>query len=742
MLLSHLVAAFSFLLPQTSLRSDFESDAPGEVPSGWTLPTSSATSYGAEVVEDEPHGGKRCVRIHKRVGGEAPFGNLRRTIDAKPYRGRRVALRAALRAAKGGQVQMWLRVDRENDVTGFFDNMGDRPVLRTGWQQVEIVGTIDADAESLSLGVMLIGEGEAFVDDLVLEILGDAPPPEPARPLSERGLANLEALARLYGHVRHFHPSDEVAAADWNALAVHGVRVVESAADARELASALATTFAPVAPTLRVFAAGDAEPQPAPELSSPPDEPRVYVRSWAHTGFGQGGRSIYQSARTRTRLREGQLPADVRDPADTLRVECPGGVVALVPLALYATSAHTLPVATTAAPAALLAPSGDDRATRLASVMIAWNVLQHFYPYFDVVGTEWDDELPRALKAAATDADARAFLDTLRRLVAALKDGHGAVMHGSDRRFAMLPFAWDWVEGALVVTHVPPELEAPVRPGDAVRSIDGRAVGELRAELGALISAATPQWIDWQLLRELGRGTPGEVRALEIERLDGTTERVSVELIAPRASLDMPRPEPVAELEAGIWYVDIQRIGDADFERALPDLAAGQVIVFDFRGYPGGISPQTYLPHLLDSPAKSPQWHTPILSMPGRENMEFRTSNWNLVPEEPRLPERRAFLIDGRAISQAESCLGIVEHYKLGELIGSPTAGTNGNVNPLTLPGGYSVSWTGMKVLKQDGSPHHGVGILPTIPVARTRAGVAAGRDEVLERAVDAVRPN
>jgi len=40
-------------------------------------------------------------------------------------------------------------------------------------------------------------------------------------------------------------------------------------------------------------------------------------------------------------------------------------------------------------------------------------------------------------------------------------------------------------------------------------------------------------------------------------------------------------------------------------------------------------------------------------------------------------------------------------------------------------------------VTKQDGSRHHGVGILPTVPAARTLAGIAAGRDELLERAVE-----
>jgi C-terminal processing protease CtpA/Prc len=100
---------------------------------------------------------------------------------------------------------------------------------------------------------------------------------------------------------------------------------------------------------------------------------------------------------------------------------------------------------------------------------------------------------------------------------------------------------------------------------------------------------------------------------------------------------------------------------------------------------------------------------------------------------------KKVFLTDGRAISYAESCMGIVEHYKIGEIVGEATAGTNGNVNPLRLPGGYSFTWTGMKVLKHDGSQHHGVGIAPTIPVMRTRAGVASGVDEVLERGLKAL---
>jgi hypothetical protein len=62
--------------------------------------------------------------------------------------------------------------------------------------------------------------------------------------------------------------------------------------------------------------------------------------------------------------------------------------------------------------------------------------------------------------------------------------------------------------------------------------------------------------------------------------------------------------------------------------------------------------------------------------------------------------------------------------------------GPMGNIDPFPLPGGYSVVWTGMRVRKRNGTAHHGVGIAPNVRVSPTVAGVRAGRDEVLERAV------
>jgi C-terminal processing protease CtpA/Prc len=165
-------------------------------------------------------------------------------------------------------------------------------------------------------------------------------------------------------------------------------------------------------------------------------------------------------------------------------------------------------------------------------------------------------------------------------------------------------------------------------------------------------------------------------------------------------------------------------------------------VVFDLRGYPN--QNHGVLAHLLTSPDTSAAWmRVPMIVYPDRERPAGAVPyGWGLRPAEPHIGGRVVFLTDGRAISYAESFLSFVEHYRLAEIVGQPTAGTNGNVNVLSLPGGYQVPWTGMRVVKHDGSRHHLVGILPTIPATRTIAGVRQGRDELLERGLAVVGGN
>jgi C-terminal processing protease CtpA/Prc len=258
-----------------------------------------------------------------------------------------------------------------------------------------------------------------------------------------------------------------------------------------------------------------------------------------------------------------------------------------------------------------------------------------------------------------------------------------------------------------------------------------------------LISGATPQYKRRVALSDLAEGAKDSEVALDILAPSGKARAVRV-----RRTLDYvgfgnlrePRPEKIAEIKPGIMYVDLDRITDKDFRGALPRLEKAKGIVFDLRGYPRQVSPAP-IGHLTDKPVTTAQWRLPVSLRPDRQDVGFHFSNWSVQPRTPRFTAKVAFLTDGRAISYAETYLGMIEHYRLAAIVGGPTAGTNGNINPFTLPGRYSITWTGMKVLKHDGSRHHGVGIQPTVPAARTIRGVAEGRDELLERAVQVVTP-
>jgi len=724
---------------------DFEEGAVGQVPDGWVSPT--GINYAAELTEERPKSGRRAALLRSVPGataGGSPFGNFMQAIDAAPFRGRRVRFRAAVRmemeaADPGARAQLWLRVDRGANRMGFFDNMDDRPVTSGEWKYYEIIGDVEDDAAVINIGMILLGKGKAWLDDASFEDLGKSVVrAEPARPVTARGLENLVAFTRLLGYVRHFHPSDEAAAANWDTFAIEGVGIVEGAKDAAELARKLEDVFRPVAPTLRVFPTGKS-PRLPPELKPSQDVASLQVVSWRHKGFGQkGARTPYASERVRKEAPGGKLPQDSPDPQKPFVTDLGGGVSCLVPLALFADAQGTLPHAAHAAESKvpMVKYSGNDRATRLADVALAWNILQHFYPYFDVVQTDWPQALRAALTSAAGDADERAFLITLRRMVAQLHDGHGGVYYPSDAYVYTAPVNFGWVEGRLVITDVAAEGAGGLQPGDIVLKVDGKPSVEALAESEALISGATPQWRRYVALSRLAAGAKDSEIRLDVQPQAGPARSVALRRSIETQTLKEKRPPKVDELRPGIFYLDLDRIKDEDFQAVLPRLEQAKGIIFDLRGYPT-VSPMI-ISHLIDKPVESARWLIPIVTTPDHAHMvEYDTGGrWKLEPIAPRLKARIAFLTDGRAISYAESYMGIIEAYKLAEIIGEPTAGTNGNVNPFTLPGNYRVVWTGMKVLKHDGSRHHGIGILPTTPVSQTIRGVTGRRDEQLERAV------
>jgi hypothetical protein len=478
------------------------------------------------------------------------------------------------------------------------------------------------------------------------------------------------------------------------------------------------------------------------EDGSPGAVPPGWILDFATEAAG------FSAAVSREKPRSGRQYAELSwsvaeplpDPEEPLRVELGGGVAARIPLAVWADALGSLPrggpPSAAASPAGFL-PSGNDRATRLAAVILAGSALEHFYPFFDAVGTDWPASVRRALNEAALDADAPTFLGTLSRLIAELRDGHAFAEWSGDDRDRRLPLLWRVIRGELIVTSVAPSLPA-LRRGDRILAIDGRETEVALAEAERRSSGATAGFRRLRAVTFLASGALGQVRRLQVRRGDEEAFEISVPCSLPRDEairLRSPQPPEIAEIRPGIWYVDLDRLADPAFEASLPKLSKAQAIVFDLRGYPTDITPDALFGHLIDHPVPFGGDLVPIRTRPDRVE-RFALRQRPLAPRRPWLVAPAVFLTDERAISRAEIYLSLVEEEHLGTIVGMPTAGTRGEMDEILLPGGYRIHWSGARALKKDGRPFQGIGIVPEVIAEPSRAGVVAGRDELLERAL------
>jgi C-terminal processing protease CtpA/Prc len=73
-------------------------------------------------------------------------------------------------------------------------------------------------------------------------------------------------------------------------------------------------------------------------------------------------------------------------------------------------------------------------------------------------------------------------------------------------------------------------------------------------------------------------------------------------------------------------------------------------------------------------------------------------------------------------------------------VVGSTTAAADGNVSRILLPGGLRTMISGIGVHYPNGGETQRIGIEPDVLVRPTIEGIRAGRDELMERAVEIIK--
>ncbi|MCH9682745.1 MAG: hypothetical protein K0V04_15020 [Deltaproteobacteria bacterium] len=556
----------------------------------------------------------------------------------------------------------------------------------------------------------------------------------PARDRSTDDIENLVAFARLYGYVRFFHPTDASRDADWAQLAIAGVQQVRDAPTLGDLSDDLQRLFEPLAPSLQLWVEG--QPIPAPQPVPSRRDGLVY---WQYQGFPGTPVSLhtppYSVVRVdpekRWRRRFSASPA----PDTRVQTFLAPQLQARLPVVLGTAQTQPPPGGLGQSVPSTTDPH-DHRslAVRQAAVIEVWNVLRHFYPYQHELELDWEAMLIAALRDAEDDQSLRDVRNTLRGLLEPLHDGHGYVGHRGYSRQHTVPVRIELIEGKPVVTGTRDPEKFQV--GDIVERIDGEpALPRIHAIAERL--SGTPQWREFRAAAwEALAVAPEQRRTLQLER---NGERHTVFADAEREEIPAPpRPSMLHTFEDGVVYVDLTRAKWSDIEPHLPTLAEAPGVVFDLRGYPS--DNDNILDHLLREPEDALWMHVPRFVEPNGRVVGWHDLGWHRRPRTPHIAAPVSFLISADAISYGESMLSYVEAHHLGTLVGTTTAGANGDIVRFDTVAGFYVIYSGMRVTRHDGSPFHRGGVAPNVEIHRTVEGLRQGNDEVLEAGLDVVR--
>ncbi len=381
-----------------------------------------------------------------------------------------------------------------------------------------------------------------------------------------------------------------------------------------------------------------------------------------------------------------------------------------------------------------------DPGYQLLALYRYWNMIQYWFPYRDVIGEDWHKVLSEFVPRMALAKDKQAYKLELIGLIGRVHDTHANLWSGLDVRppigQCQIPAIVRFVEGRAVVTgFATPEAAqtSGLEIADVIASLDDVPVETLIKQWAPYYAVSN----EASLMRDIGRsmtwGPCGEV-SVSVIRKGQELRVVTRRLKAPDDSFTHDLPgETFRLLSPDVAYLKLSSVKSSDAAHYVEAAAGTQGLVIDIRNYPSDFVVFTLGTLLVDQRRPFARFTEAQISTPGA----FRwTSPVWLAPKTPHYAGKLVILIDEISQSSAEYTAMAFRSVRNAILVGSMTAGADGNVLLIRLPGGQHSYISGIGVFYPDKTPTQRVGIVPDIEARPTIAGILNGRDEVLEMAL------
>jgi hypothetical protein len=714
---------------QVDINGDLEkvNNATG-LPVGWTHPTSAfiPTAYSVRLDSIEKQHGKYAVMINQ-TGNEVSYASMGFNI-AKRFDGRNIELRGYIKTENAESAGFWLGVGKD-----FSSSMEGPNGVKgsTAWKEYSLkISYKEKYATYVRAGAISIGKGKMWFDNVRLFIDGkpieqaDTSKIPLAKSLADTAFTNssgissvnvtpqttknLNILAQIWGFVKYHHPE----VADGNAnMDAELFRVLPGALNAKDnltLSNVLEQWFDKFG---AVPACADCKPYNFKDAKLRPDYGNIFDDGILTPAFRAKLANILNAKITKNHY------------------------ISLTPNVGNPIFEHEKNYADKTYP---------DAGYRLLSLFRYWNMIQYFYPNRHLIG-DWNNVLPEFVPKFIANTDAESYALTVIELICRIRDTHGflpsnKIIENYIGAYAP-PFKARFIENQLVITGYHKDsttVKDKVKKGDVIKSINGVPVEELIKKYQSLTSASNQA----ALMRDMPLNylLRSQKPVFEFDILSNNVlNKVSIDAVKYNyvdfAAINTPaRNSPgYYLLNKDIGYVYPARYKNKDLPAIKKLFANTKGIIVDMRCYPSDFMPFTFGEYIKNGKAPFVRFTRPSLEKPGYFAI---LQTLGIRPPARAYKGKVVVIVDETSQSNAEYTTMAFQSSTNVTVIGSTTAGADGNVSYITLPGDLRTGISGIGVLYPDGSESQQVGVKIDKVVKPTIAGVKAGKDELLEEAV------
>jgi len=389
---------------------------------------------------------------------------------------------------------------------------------------------------------------------------------------------------------------------------------------------------------------------------------------------------------------------------------------------------------------------------RLLSLFRFWNVINYYYPYKYLVGKPWDSILREMIPEMIDVSDTLSYHKALAKMSASINDSHGSLWPSVFTSFTgkySPPFNFTLVNGKAVVTKIADSLlcsASNIRVGSVISAIDHISISKrIKANLNYVPASNYEGKLKTMHAFILNSRIPHALYSFQNpdgKRLVASINQLERNFIKEYIDfMQMTSPVTAKVMDGNIGYIYFTNINGKNIDSAMKVVGKAKAIIFDMRNYPTNGYGVYHLPYYLLSQPKIYARNTyPDFTLPGifKYNIANEDTDFSRVGKENPKPYQGKIilLVDYRTQSAAEwACMTLMTAANV-TVIGSQTAGADGNVTRTILPGNYKINFSGLGIYFPNGAETQKRGIPIDIKVKYTMKDIINRLDPVLDRAI------